>query len=79
VEEFDRIGTMSELEPYGQFSKWLQNHDVLVYRLDSEIKAMSNICPHFGAPVGFHKLRDGKFTCLWHTFNSQRRVAVCVP
>jgi len=78
VEEFDRIGTMSELEPHGQFSKWLKDHDVLVYRLDGEIKAMSNICPHFGGPVGFHKLRDGKFTCLWHNFQFSASSGRCV-
>ena len=78
MEEFDKIGTLSELEPHGQFSKWLHDHDVLIYHLDGEIKAMSNICPHFGGPVGFHKMRDGKFTCLWHNFQFSASSGRCV-
>ena len=36
-----------------------------------KIKAYSNICPHFGGPIGHHKIKknvDGNpvFTCLWH-------------
>ena len=54
------------------------DHDVLVYRLNGKIKAMSNICPHFGGPVGFHKMRDGKFTCLWHNFQYTASDGRCV-
>lgn len=58
---------MSELEPHGQFSRWVgQNHDILVYRRNGSIHAISNVCPHFGGPVGFHKMTNGTFTCLWH-------------
>ena len=39
---------------------------------------MSNICPHFGGPVGFHKVRDGKFTCLWHNFQYSASDGQCV-
>jgi nitrite reductase (NADH) small subunit len=65
---FKRIASVSELEPYGQFSKWVDDHDILVYRLNGQIKALSNICPHFGGPVGFHQMKNGVFTCLWHNY-----------
>ena len=65
---FVRIADVSELERHGQFSKWVDDHDILVFKWKSGIKAISNICPHFGGPVGFHKLKDGCFTCLWHNF-----------
>ena len=51
---------------------------MLVYRFDGKIKAMSNICPHFGGPVGFHKMRDGKFTCLWHNLQYFAENGQCV-
>jgi 3-phenylpropionate/trans-cinnamate dioxygenase ferredoxin component len=63
-----KIGTIDELEKHGQFSKWINDHDILVFRWKENIKALSNICPHFGGPVGYHKLKDGCFTCLWHNF-----------
>lgn len=63
---FEKIGNVSELEPAGQFSRWVKNHDILLFRINGTVRALSNVCPHFGGPVGYHKLRDGVFTCLWH-------------
>jgi 3-phenylpropionate/trans-cinnamate dioxygenase ferredoxin component len=76
--EFQRIASLSELEPHGQFSKWVDDHDILVFRHHSQIKALSNICPHFGGPVGFHKLKDGEFTCLWHNYRFAAESGQCL-
>jgi nitrite reductase/ring-hydroxylating ferredoxin subunit/putative flippase GtrA len=63
---FVKVGDVAELGAAGQFSRWVGNHDILVYRHNGTIRGLSNICPHFGGPVGYYQLRDGKFTCLWH-------------
>ncbi|MBI3300121.1 MAG: Rieske (2Fe-2S) protein [Elusimicrobia bacterium] len=76
--EFKKIGVLSDLEPHGQFSRWLDDHDVLVYRLDGKIRALSNICTHFGGPVGYHKMKDGCFTCLWHNFKFSAKDGACL-
>ena len=47
------IGTLAELNKNKQFSRWINDHDILVYFDKNEIKAISNICPHFGGPVGY--------------------------
>jgi nitrite reductase/ring-hydroxylating ferredoxin subunit len=65
---FTRVAELSELEPHGQFSKWVGDHDLLVYKHQGGIKVLSNICPHFGGPVGYHKQKDGEFVCLWHNY-----------
>ena len=75
---FQRIASVSELEPYGQFSKWVDDHDILVFRQDGEIKALSNICPHFGGPVGYHQMKDGVFTCLWHNYRFEAASGECL-
>jgi nitrite reductase (NADH) small subunit len=74
---FQRIADVSELEPHGQFSKWVDDHDVLVFRQNGEVKALSNICPHFGGPVGYHKMKDGVFTCLWHNYRFEAATGAC--
>jgi nitrite reductase (NADH) small subunit len=74
---FQRIASLSELEPHGQFSKWVDDHDILVFRHNGEIKALSNICPHFGGPVGYHKMKDGEFTCLWHNYRFDADTGRC--
>ena len=78
MSEFTRLADLAELEPHGQFSKWIEGHDVLVYRLDGEIKAMSNICRHFGGPIGYHKMKDGVFTCLWHCYRFSAKDGACL-
>jgi len=76
--EFQYLGDISELEPHGQFSKWLDDHDILVYRYEGEVRALSNICPHFGGPVGYHKMREGgKFVCLWHSYEFSAKDGKC--
>jgi nitrite reductase/ring-hydroxylating ferredoxin subunit len=76
--EYSRLGAVAELDPNGQFSRWLEGHDILVYRMDGQIKALSNICPHFGGPVGFHKMRNGIFTCLWHNYQFDAKSGKCL-
>jgi len=65
-----KIGTLKDLNKNSQFSRWVKDHDILVYKNESKIEAISNICPHFGGPIGYHEIKivDNKpvFTCLWH-------------
>ena len=69
AENYIKIARIGELEPHGHFSKWVQDHDILVYKWKGGIKAISNICPHNGGPIGFHKMcNKGLFTCVWHNF-----------
>jgi nitrite reductase/ring-hydroxylating ferredoxin subunit len=73
-----KIGYLSELEPHGQFSRWSHGHDVLVYRYQGELKAISNICRHFGGPIGYHQMKDGVFTCLWHCYQFSAADGACL-
>jgi nitrite reductase/ring-hydroxylating ferredoxin subunit len=72
-----KIGHVTELSEAGQFSRWVGNHDILVFRHDGTIRAFSNICPHFGGPVGYYQLREGKFTCLWHNLQFSADTGHC--
>ena len=74
---FVKVGYVSELDAAGQFSRWVGNHDLLVFRQNGKIRALSNICPHFGGPVGYYQLRDGKFTCLWHNLQFDAESGRC--
>ena len=78
VTAFRRIASVAELEPYGQFSKWVDDHDILVFRHGGGVKALSNICPHFGGPVGYHQMKDGVFTCLWHNYRYEAATGRCL-
>ncbi len=74
---FVKIGDARELDAAGQFSRWVGNHDILVFRHNGVIRAFSNICPHFGGPVGYHQMRNGTFTCLWHNLQFDAATGQC--
>ena len=78
MNDFVKVGYVSELNSADQFSRWVGDHDILVFRDSGKIRALSNICPHFGGPVGYYQLRDGKFTCLWHNLQFDAASGQCV-
>tara|TARA_Y100000590_G_scaffold461021_1_gene621675 strand:- start:1565 stop:1882 length:318 start_codon:yes stop_codon:yes gene_type:complete len=77
-----KIGSVEDLKSNNQFSRWINDHDILVYKYKNSIHAISNICPHFGGPIGYHeiKYRDGKpvFTCLWHNLQFNVDTGQCI-
>jgi nitrite reductase/ring-hydroxylating ferredoxin subunit len=78
VTAFQCVARMSDLEPSGQLSKWVGDHDLLIFKYSGGVKVLSNICPHLGGPVGYHKLKKGLFTCLWHNFQFSAETGRCV-
>lgn len=76
--DFQFFATIKELKKHGQITKWIGDHDILLYEHEGEIKAISNICPHFGGPVGYHKAKDGVFTCLWHNWEFSCTTGSCI-
>ena len=73
------LATVDELQQKGwQLTKWVDGHDILLYKYEGDVKAISNVCRHFGGPVGYHKARGGKFTCLWHNWEYSCKDSTCL-
>lgn len=72
------LATVEELKKTGQLTRWIDGHDILLYEYEGEIKAISNVCRHFGGPVGFHKCKKGVFTCLWHNWQFSSKDGSCL-
>ena len=49
--DFRYLASVEELKKTGQLTRWV---DILLYEFEGQIKAISNICRHFGGPVGYH-------------------------
>ena len=62
---FRYLASVDELKKTGQLTRWIDDHGILLYEYEGQIKALSNICRHFGGPVGYHNHKDGVFICLW--------------
>jgi methionine sulfoxide reductase heme-binding subunit len=76
--DFRYLASVDELKKTGQLTRWIDDHDILLYEYDGQIKAISNICRHFGGPVGYHKNKDGVFTCLWHNWKYSCKDGSCL-
>lgn len=76
-----KIGTLNDLKRHNQFSRWIKDHDILIYKFNNEIRGISNICPHFGGPIGYHEIKKKNgmhvFTCLWHNLQFNVDTAQC--
>jgi methionine sulfoxide reductase heme-binding subunit len=72
------LATVEELKKTGQLTRWIDHHDILLYEHEGQIKALSNICRHFGGPVGFHKANNGEFVCLWHNWRYSCKDGSCL-
>ncbi len=46
----------------------LSGERVAVFKYDSKISALSNVCQHQNGPLGEGKIIDGCVTCPWHGF-----------
>jgi len=44
-----------------QITSWVDDHDILLYEYEGQIRAISKICRHFEGPMGSHKAKDGVF------------------
>jgi len=75
---YQYLASVDELKKTEQLTRWVEGHDVLLYEYEGQIKALSNICRHFGGPVGYHKARDGVFTCLWHNWKFSCKDGSCL-
>ena len=72
------LASLDELKEAGQLTRWIDDQDILLYEYEGEIKALSNVCRHFGGPVGYHKHKDGVFTCLWHNWRFSCKDGSCL-
>jgi len=76
--EYVFLAHKDELAANRQLTRWVGEHDILLYEYEGSIRALSNVCRHFGGPVGFHQAKDGVFTCLWHCWQYSCEDGACI-
>jgi nitrite reductase/ring-hydroxylating ferredoxin subunit len=75
---YRHVASVEQLKKTGQLTRWVGDHDILLYEYEGEIRALSNVCRHFGGPVGYHKHEGGVFTCLWHNWRFSAKDGTCL-
>ena len=79
--DFVPVLSVQELPEQGFKAVQVQGRSILVGRLNHQLFAWVDRCPHAGAPLRIGKLRGEELTCAWHgwTFNLLTGQAVPDP
>ncbi len=67
--EFVRLCEAAELPEEGAAKEFAAGDRVLcVARVNGQISAMDNECPHHGGPLAEGTIEEGKMVCPWHAW-----------
>ena len=64
--EFLKAAAITELQPGQGKCVVLGGREVALFNCNGEIRAVDNVCPHQGGPLGEGELNGTIVTCPWH-------------
>jgi len=73
VPRFVAIGPASALTDGEKREYLVEGVPLVVLRLDGELHALSNRCPHQGGPLARGRLDGGELICPWHLWRFDAR------
>jgi len=78
MSEFVRICDASDLPKEGHVKEITapNGRPLCVARLQGEVTAMDNECPHNGGPLGEGMIEEGRVICPWHGWAFDRHTGV---
>lgn len=66
--EYVAVAPAAAVSPDGATIVRAGRYDVALFRLNDEIFAYENACPHQGGPIGEGIVEGGSVTCPWHAW-----------
>lgn len=67
-DDFVEVGTVAEIPENRGKVVTISGERVAIFKYDSKISAISNVCQHQNGPLGEGKVIDGCITCPWHGY-----------
>ena len=53
-------------------------HDIALFRVGDELRAIDNACPHYGASLSDGWIEDGVVACPWHCWQFDTKSGECL-
>jgi nitrite reductase (NADH) small subunit len=69
---------LSVLEPHGRAVVQLDGHEVALFRVEGEIYAVENACPHAGNPLVEGDVAGRTLTCAYHLWSFDLETGACL-
>ncbi len=60
------VATSSQVKEGELFPVKVEDRKVMLTRINGQVHALENKCPHLGMPLAKGKVCDGAVTCPWH-------------
>ncbi len=54
------------------------SHDIALFRVGDELRAIDNVCPHNGASLSDGWIEDGVVACPWHCWQFDTKNGECL-
>jgi nitrite reductase (NADH) small subunit len=82
MDQWVRIGAASEMPAEGGVKAFeAQSTALCVARVDGQLTALNDVCPHQGASLAEGVIEDGRVVCSWHgwSFDPKTGAELCNP
>lgn len=67
MSQWVRIGKLSEMPTEGTAKAFeLPGTTICMARVNGQLAALNDVCPHQGAPLSEGAIEDGRLVCSWH-------------
>ena len=74
---FRKVAATSDIRPGTGKTVVVDQEEIAVFNFNGGFYAMSDICPHRGAPLAEGFLDAGKVFCSWHCFDFNLKTGEC--
>ncbi len=64
-----KVAAIGDVPTNGGLKVVIEDEEIALFNLGGEIYAISDCCPHRGAPLSEGFLEQGKVFCPWHCFD----------
>ena len=69
---------VAALEPHGRTLVEHDGHEIAVFRVDGNVYAVANSCPHEGNPLIEGVVLGGNLTCAYHAWTFDLATGSCL-
>ncbi len=74
---FYRVAKVQDIDLGKGVSSEVEGRSIAIFNLDGEFYAISNDCPHQGAPLAEGEIESAHVVCPWHAWSFDIKTGVC--
>lgn len=74
---YRKVAEITEVPPNHAVKVNIEDEEIALFNLRGEFYAISDVCPHRGAPLSEGFLEQEKVLCPWHCFDFNLKTGEC--